>query len=723
MKYLHAIFVFLLLCTTFSFAAVSLIDERGSESTLKFEVPHFVVKNVQLQGQTFTMVNVKDAAYFEKKGFAALPFFTQSVMIPGNAAMGYEVLDVTYKEYQVSSYLPSKGVVYRNQDISAIPYVIDKASMVDELYPKSLVSLGTPYIMRKIRGIAVHFQPFQYNAAKGILKVAESFTVKLKQTGISTVNVLDKVGSSVNATFHTLYKENFINYSLAKTRYDEVVDGDVMVVVGPSSYKTALEPLIVWKNMKGIKTTFYTYPDETGGSGTSALQSFFQKKFEDEDAVYFLVVGDSDDISAPSGGSGLSDVSYVLFTGSDNVPDACLGRFCVTSASEAENMVSNVLKYEKEPDPEGTWYTRGIGHASSEGSPPDYEWVGDMRTVMLDNSFTEVEEVYQGQGGTTDQIKEAVNKGISWYNYMGHGGSGSFGFSGASVSTSTFSSFTNTDMLFVDISVACNNGEFTKDCIGENATRLDGTGALVFLGSYISQPWTPPQHGEKEMVRLMANDLCLSVGAIVANGLAKILDVSTSSSYTNTALTWTYFGDPSVQMFNDTPKEVSLDTPDKLETGTQNVELKLGAAVVGRVGFYGELNGLLACQMLDGTKQDVTVSVDVPDNENKVTVTVTGRNMVPAIKDIGVGWTGIINTSKLHKQVQLKQVNNTLAIKVPLSKKHTISVRNVMGQEVASMEVSKAGVWHTVDVPAAGMHLVSVTSEGKTSVSKYIFMK
>ena len=272
------------------------------------------------------------------------------------------------------------------------------------------------------------------------------------------------------------------------------------------------------------------------------------------------------------------------------------------------------------------------------------------------------------------------------------------------------------------ISVACNNGEFTKSCIAAKATTMKGTGAIVYLGSYISQPWTPPQYGQKEMVRLMANNLCLSVGAIVYNGTSAILDKSTSGEYLETFLTWIYFGDPSVQMFNDKPTKVTMTSDEKIPLGQSDFKVSLSTSVNGRIGFYGEKNGFIASQMLD-KKSDSNVPVKVPADETKVTVTVTGQNILPIIKELAVGQTGIVNSTALAGVMQLKQFNNSLSVKIPTNSKHTIVVRNIQGKIISSLNVSSANVWYNMDIASTGMHLVTVSGNGKTITQKYMILK
>ncbi len=707
------------------FAAITLIEDKGSKIVLHFKVPDYALKNVVIAGKKCSRLKVSEGTLLSKKGYPALPYFFRSVVIPGDASMGYEIVDVKYTQKAVATFLPSRGVIYRNQNVASIPYTFADIYLKDTWYPEEPVKLGEPYIMRGIRGLTVYFYPFRYNAARGVLKIAESVTVIIKQTGISTKNVLSGATGHSHGMLSALHKNHFINYpKQMQTRYDPIADGEGMVVVTASSYASALEPLVTWKNQKGIKTRLYEYPSETGGSGTAALQGFIKEMYQDSGIMYVLLVGDAEDIPSPYASGGLSDPSYTKVDGNDDYPDIFVGRFSVETVSQATAMVNKVLKYEKEPDPDGDWYHKAIGHGSDEGSPPDYEWIDDIRDAMLTYTYTVVDKVYQNQSGNAD-IPTSLNDGRGWYNYMGHGGQTYFGFSGGSVSNSTFEALTNTNMLPVIISVACNNGEFdvSGECIAECATRLDSTGTIAYLGSYISQPWTPPQYGQKEMNSVLCAEEAISLGGIIYNGGSKILDISSSGQYLETFDTWTLFGDPSLMVYTDTPAELSVTAPTRLQTGAQNIELAFSRTIDGRVGLYGSVNGFLSGQIIQG-RSDATVSVTVPANETSVKLTVTARNCMPCFKDIPVGNNSIAYTGALKDQaVSITLIKGSFAVKISIPGKHTVTLWNLQGKKLASFPVLQTGVWYTLPVSASGMHLVSVEAGNKKIMNRFVLTK
>ena len=298
-----------LLAVSVSFGrnAVTLVDERGGEIILNFTLPQYDVSDVVVNGEVCNFIRVPGSIYPAEKGFPNLPRISGSLVIPNNAAMGLEIVDIQYKEVNVKRIMPSRGRIYRHQDPEDIPYSFGKIYTEDKWYPETAAFLGDPFIMRDVRGITVYFHPVSYNPAQGKVKIAESITVKVKNTGPGKVNVLRTTKRLVSPAYEKIYNRHFLNYADNRSRYTPVDDGDKMIVISPSSFLSAMEPFVEWKNKKGIQTEIFEYPDETGGSGSDNIQNFIQQKYDDDNITYILLVGDHDDLPSVI----ISNSSYI----------------------------------------------------------------------------------------------------------------------------------------------------------------------------------------------------------------------------------------------------------------------------------------------------------------------------------------------------------------------------------------------------------------------------
>ena len=143
---------FLLLSATGLFASqgfeVSFNQPVSSEYDLEFELSDYRLNVTQKNGKMFTEIDFAGSVVTNKKGFAALPYIHASVQISQDRNVTTQIVSSDYVEYELDHPLvPSRGIIYRNQDHSTIPYEIDQESLVDEFYPVNVFQTTEPYIL------------------------------------------------------------------------------------------------------------------------------------------------------------------------------------------------------------------------------------------------------------------------------------------------------------------------------------------------------------------------------------------------------------------------------------------------------------------------------------------------------------------------------------------------------------------------------------------------
>lgn len=577
----------LLLSSVFSLAVMMLMAANGFQveysqpqngaHQLQFELGNYAIADISLQGTTYSMIDFEGKIVTQKWGFAALPYLNATVMLDPMKNVTLEFIAGDYVDIQLNHPLvPSRGVIYRNQDPSSIPYVIDPKSLTDNWYPEYIAENTEPFIIRDIRGTSVYVYPFQYNAVQQTLRVYSNLTVRLVENTTPSVNPLPKEPEKILREMDGVYRSVFINYSNASRDLTIGEFGDILVVT-TSRDETAIEPYIEWKREKGHNVFVEVVPANTVVNAT--VQNAYN---DNNDILYVLLVGDWADIKCTTTGSGRPmDPQVGCVVGTDQFADIAVGRFSANSPADVTVQVEKVINYEKLPETGALWYQSATGIASNEGAGIGDDGESDIQhnNVIWNNklnpfTYETYSPIYE-PSGTIAMVNTAVNTGTTVINYTGHGwgqGWGTTGFSNSNVA-----GLTNGNKLPFIISVACNNGDYDLGtCFGEAWVRKADGGAIMFLGGSISQPWAPPMRGQDYFMDVLiggydytaypgqngisTTEQRTTLGSIVFNGLTLMCTESGGSSDWETAKTWIFFGDPSLQARTAPPDEILLSS-------------------------------------------------------------------------------------------------------------------------------------------------------------------
>lgn len=574
--------IFLLLITLFGASSayaydgyeVTLIREADAYK-LEFSLNEVSISEVTIDGQTFSLIDFEGSIVTMKEGFAELPYIHAAVILEADKNVDLQFSGDDFVEYQLDyPLLPSRGVIYRDQDPSAIPYAINPKSLTNNWYPGNLATNSEPYILRDVRGTNVYVYPFQYNAQKNVLRVYNTVYITLSDDTSTPVNPLEQNNSSIVYEMDAIYASIFVNYEDVRDDLTIGEMGDILVICTDRD-ESAMDPYIAWKREKGYQVT-----KEVVAAGTNVNSLVEDTYAANNDLLYVQLVGDWSDIKCNTLSSGSPmDPQIGCVVGTDEVPDISVGRFSAENPTHVTTQVNKVITFEKNPQMGADWYQIATGIGSNQGPGDDgeldYEHLDVIFNDKLDPfTYETFNPIYDPTGSISD-VNAAVNGGTSVINYCGHGSPTSWGSTG--FSNSNVASLTNGDMTPWIVSVACNNGDFhTGTCFAEAWLRKDGGGAVMFLGASISQPWNPPMRGQDYFADMYIGGYDYSahpgqnginttegrttLGAIIFNGLVLMTTESGGSSDWETAKTWNLFGDPSMQARSDAPAELILST-------------------------------------------------------------------------------------------------------------------------------------------------------------------
>jgi len=562
---------------------------NGYPVEIKYTINGFNKIPVKINSKEYTRIVLGKESNILIKGVPDLPNICRSIIIPDTAQMKIKVKSYSYRDYKDVLVAPSKGNLLRTVNPDDVPYEFGEMYTMDSWYPKNIAELTQPYILRDFRGQVVKINPFQYNPVEKTLRVYYDITVEVYQDGNSNFNSITRnnLPAKIQTDFKQIYENHFINFNNLG-RYTPVEEQGNMLIITYDNFWDQMMPFVEWKIMKGIPTEMVAV--STIGNA-NAIKTYIADYYNTNGLAFVLLVGDAAQVPTFISGGAASDPSYSFIVGDDHYSDLFIGRFSAESIAQVQTQVNRTITYERDPQDGTEWYKKGIGIGSEYGvgddNEYDYQHIRNIRTQLLNFTYSFVNEFYGGtQGGddapgepSTSMISTALNEGRSIINYCGHGSPTSWGTSG--FSNSNVNALTNDNMLPFITSVACNNGEFDDyTCFAEAWLRAthngQPTGAIGAYMSTVSQSWDPPMEAQDEfnniLVGMYPDNQRTTFGALCFEGAMSMNDAYGADGYYETDY-WTIFGDPSVQVRTDTPATMTVSHVSEIQQGTTTFEV------------------------------------------------------------------------------------------------------------------------------------------------------
>jgi len=741
----------------FSSLAVCFLSFAQNFSLVSSTVDEIVVKHslVQTTPSSILIDNVEYLNYgatnrvlTSELGAPALPFFTESVLLPDEGGVELLVEHNGYVEYTDVLIAPSKGSLKRNQNPSDVPYVFGQVYSQNAFYPAEIVEVGSPFILRKTRGITVKVNPYQYNPVTKVLRVYNNLTARVQvNNNVQGENELYST-SKINDAFSSIYMSHYINAQEAlNSRYTPLEERGDLLIITTDLFVESLQPLVDWKIQKGIKTTIVT--TQITGTNSTDIKTYIQSAYtSNPNLLYVILAGDHQQVPSHSYGSIgweelWSDSYYAQLAGSDYYPELFVGRLSAQSISDMTTQINRTLEYEKNPAT-GSWMTNAIGLGSDEGAgygddgEADWQHLRNIRTLLQAYGYNTVYEFYDGSQGGADasgnptqmMINNAINEGVGLFNYTGHGG----------VDVCSSGNYSNTDINnavnngkypFV-VSVACNNGTFTDGtCISEAWLRASNSsspsGAIAAAGSSILMAWAEPMQTQDEMAEIITeayvSNRKTTLGGLFYNSQMSMLETYNSSwTAIEVMQTWVFFGDPSCEYRNKetinlTASHVSnVPQPTSMVLVNCNTE---GALVA--ISQNGEVLGTGFV-----SSGSVTINFPMLISNAPLTVTATKQNYRPyqGTVQVGDGPLGIAESKIEGLAIYPNPANDYVDLKwTSNSNSAMIELRDMSGKLIYLEEVNPNGkvfIRIATSEMAGGIYFVTVTENNISSTQKLV---
>ena len=685
--------------------ALRVVASDLATTRLSFELNRFMTAEVTTMGGEWTALGLPGAALRLERGAPELPVVRTSVAVYDMGAVALRVSDAVFEEFADVDLLPSKGSISREIDPASVPYELGPVYAGDGWYPAEPAQIGDPYILRDTRGAVVSVNAFQYNPARRTLRVLRSATIEVVTTNEGGANELHSRPPVRSAEFERAYASHYLNadallqsgtLATARGRYSPVPEIGPMLIIAHDDFVSSMAAFVAWKEQSGVPTTLVAL--STIGTTDDDIADYILDAYENEGIAFVLLVGDGDQMPTYLDGSNAADPMYALLAGSDNYPDILIGRFSAETTDQVLTQVTRSVEYESQPQSGAAWYHRATGIASNQDGgtgTPDFEFMDDIRQMLLGFTFTEVDTIYDPSASTA-QITAAVNEGRSLVNYMGHGNT--MGWSTGPFINGHVNALTNDDMLPWVVSTACRVGKFhTLTCFAEiwmRATNGDRpTGAVGFYGSSISQDWVPPITAHVEIMDLLVTEENRTLAGLYMNGACAMIDAYGSNG-ANEFNHWHVFGDPSLRVRTAAPNTLAVTHGGSVNPAAFEFTVQAEAGALAALSEAGECIG---SAVADAGGEAVIAFADTLAGET-VMLTVTGFNCFPYTEQVPVGTgsssgdtTSVLSLSQNYPNPVRR--GTAIAFALPVGGDVRLFVYDVAGRRVATL----ADGYHAAD--------------------------
>jgi len=626
-------------------AAITVTATSPGHQTLEFKLPGFTLETMVVAGVPCSRIGVPDLIKVLEAGLPELPVVSVSLIVPEWGRTYLKIVEHIVREIKVDRVEPSAGHLSRDVDPATVVPEFSDFYDSDGQWPKSPAEMSVAFTIREYPGVNVRLNPLRYDAGKGLLLVTERLVVDVVTDGGREKSMSPTAGAgAAGGGFNRVYGRLFANYTAlaAVEKYQRPPSRGRMLIVSDDALVAHLAGFAAWKRQCGIDVTVAAV-GELGGTAAAVGQAIAAMYTEPAGLAWVILVGDKEQVPTNVGlydGSD-SDSRYAMVAGDDIYPDLFVSRLSAANSTQLLTQVNRIIAYEKTPatGAAAVWYGTGAGIASDEGTPSDFSRADLLRDDLLGYGFTAVDQIYQGQGGTTADIRTALERGCSVVNYLGHGTG--YGWTSVPFSSGDVQALGNPGRWPWIIDVSCSNGDFDlATCFAEAWLRAgtpdQPTGAVAVIAATSLTPWLPPTMMQAEAVDLLTGNQANTIGSLCYSGLMRVLDLYGGLAVAMRVVEQNViFGDCSLMVRTAAPGFFDPEPVTAVATDASSWTVYTG-------GPEGSVAALTSDGVLHGVgvadaEGRAVVAINVPvGGRSPVTLTVTGYNMSPFIATVTV---------------------------------------------------------------------------------------
>jgi len=554
------------------------INLESNTLMIKGDFDKCEINNEKRGDHQFCSITISDYSSTADPGKALLPLYSQLISLPPTGNYILENIKYDYNEITLDMPILHCGWeddVKRDKDFYT----------TDEWYPKEIVTISKPVIMRGYRFCQISIAAVQYNPAKNIIRILKNVDAKFTLEHSIIDNPLKDTKSRASSSFSKIVSEHI--YGAQK---DGITDNGSYLIITPDACVSTLQSLVQWKRKLGHEVTITALSEIGGSPDNYDIKNYIQNAYLSWDVPpeFVILVGDvTGNYILPSfyvdgylTPYDVTDHTYTLLDGTDYFPDVFIGRISIQSLMDLTTIISKIIKYESTLVA-GDWYDEALMISCIDpeyGMYTHYITKLNIGSKLLDSGFQVDFFTYPMNVGIP-QLIDMIDGGYSLINFRGFGSpnywSNSYGYH--FLNSSDIPSLNNVFMLPMLTSMTCGGGDFAysdaDQCFGEmwmkEGSPSNPKGAIGFIG---------PSERDTQTQWNNCNDMGIYQG-IMQEGLYRCGEMLLRGKielYMNfphnhawgNALNSDQFyfyvynllGDPGLQVWTDVPENITLIT-------------------------------------------------------------------------------------------------------------------------------------------------------------------
>jgi len=613
---------------------------HGDDRLIEFEVqiPGLELTSGTLEGKRWDRAEIPGGGFNMEFGRPEVPHFSRLLAIPARAAVRLEFEALETEIIPNIELMPAQGDEPEELNAAAPIHFDMSAYSQNAFYPEQRVKVGEPAVMRGVRLVPVQMSPVQYNPVTKELRVVHRFRVKAHFEGQDLRHVPNRK-FALSPSWANMLSTTLINPE--DLEVDQTQPGSYLIICeNDATLLNNLASFVDWKKRKGHSVTISTF---AAGASTTAIKNLIQTAYNTWEIPpeYVLLFGDtSGDYALPGWSPEGVDHPYSQLDGGDILADVAVGRLPAENAIETMTMINKVLFYEKMPFVTSSdWYHQSVLTAGSgSGSSPiqTNRWI---KTRMIWHNYTRIDTMWYTMGGSiSTTITNAVNNGVTYYNFRGYlyGGLSIGGIDG----------LTNGRRLPFCTDITCGTGGFDDDSQMEHwvsvGTPTTPKGAIAAVGT---ATWSTNTRCNNTIdvgiyAGLFDEDITQAGNALNRGKLELYNAYQTNSSgnVSNFSLWNALAGDPGVDLYTGAIRYLTCDVPGTVNLGDNSLSLTVTEAGVGPVEeatACAYKSGELQAVALTDANGQVTLPINVATAGN-IKVTITKHNYYPIVDSLDV---------------------------------------------------------------------------------------